>query len=618
MPTSVGGVRRLLAAARLAAQPTRNFVQRHRAPFLTLAILAYAVVLFGVDEKMNADHTPGREDRRALASHHPRDAAPHPPGHTTALRALHDGPACAAPPDFPNLRRSYTRRISTRSPAAQGHFDDGMAQLWGFNRAEALRAFDRALACDPRCAMCQFGRALACGPFANEPYVAADVWATGKAASAAMTGLAAALTGAERGLVESMARRYEARPAGAAHTAKEVTPDEYVQSMAALASQFPEDADVAVLHADAMLASQGYRVQRQYPTQRGSPADDYERAGEALRILGDVFDRHHPLALHLYIHMTEGLTAGRCGEGATCAGLCERAADALVVMAPEQGHLLHMPSHCYMRVGRYADAAAASLNAAKMNQRYAASNLTPYIPSHNADSMVAGAMLAGQQKLAMQGVGMLEDMLGDLPALADRVRLHFAQWEELLSREPAEGAAMEIFAHAMARAATGNGEGVAESESRLQSAIASSNATSTRPLHEVLSSVLRARKALLENSEADAVTHLRSAANAQLDWDYSEPPQFLSLWSCLGELLLRVQDKDVEKAKQAFETDLSLFPNNGYALLGLVEVAEAQGNDHGTARRSFLEAWREADGPLQNACPMMFTAAGDKMGAKTE
>ena len=47
--------------------------------------------------------------------------------------------------------------ISTNNPLAQQYFDQGLRLMWGFNHAEAIRAYDQAAKIDPQCAICYWG-----------------------------------------------------------------------------------------------------------------------------------------------------------------------------------------------------------------------------------------------------------------------------------------------------------------------------------------------------------------------------------------------------------------------------------------------------------------------------
>ena len=59
--------------------------------------------------------------------------------------------------------------VTTASPEAQRYFDQGLRLAYGFNHAEARRAFRKAQQIDPTCAMCYWGEALVLGPNINAP-----------------------------------------------------------------------------------------------------------------------------------------------------------------------------------------------------------------------------------------------------------------------------------------------------------------------------------------------------------------------------------------------------------------------------------------------------------------
>ena len=98
-------------------------------------------------------------------------------------------------------------RITTSSKLAQAYFDQGYRLAWGFNHDEALRAFRKAQALDPQCAMCYWGEAWALGPNINVPMEP-------KANTAAVAAIEKArhfnlrASPRERALIAAMAARY--------------------------------------------------------------------------------------------------------------------------------------------------------------------------------------------------------------------------------------------------------------------------------------------------------------------------------------------------------------------------------------------------------------------------
>ena len=69
---------------------------------------------------------------------------------------------------------TYTRPVSTASPAAQAWFDRGLLWSYGFNHEEAVRCFEVAVEHDPGCALAHWGIAYAVGPNYNKDWDAFD------------------------------------------------------------------------------------------------------------------------------------------------------------------------------------------------------------------------------------------------------------------------------------------------------------------------------------------------------------------------------------------------------------------------------------------------------------
>ena len=229
--------------------------------------------------------------------------------------------------------------ITTDSDMAQRYFDQGLRLAYAFNHGEAYRAFKKAQALDPGCAMCFWGEAFVLGANINAAMEPGAV----QPAFVALTNAKARSAGAsarERALIDALATRYspdpDADPAALAGA--------YADAMAAAHAQHPDDQDIAVLFADALMNT--------------SPWDYWEldgrtlkgRLGEASAALEGVLadDPDHPGAIHMYIHLTE---ASATPEKA------EPYADRLAALMPAAGHIVHMPSHTYYRIGRYLELA---------------------------------------------------------------------------------------------------------------------------------------------------------------------------------------------------------------------------------------------------------------------
>jgi tetratricopeptide (TPR) repeat protein len=266
--------------------------------------------------------------------------------------------------------------ITTASPEAQRFFDQGLILSFGFNHREAARSFRQAQALDPACAMCYWGEALVLGPNINAGMDAADNPRAYEAVQRALV-LAGKVSAPERAYIEALAKRYAKAP-----------PDDrspldraYAEATGEVARRFPEDTDAASLYAEALMDTMPWA----YWEADGTPKPATVTLLATLeRVLAAAPD--HPLANHLYIHAVEKVHPER--------GVA--AADRLGDLVLGAGHLVHMPGHIYIRVGRYADAVAANEKAVLADNAYIAQchaqGLYPvaYVP-HNHHFLAAAA-----------------------------------------------------------------------------------------------------------------------------------------------------------------------------------------------------------------------------------
>jgi hypothetical protein len=252
-------------------------------------------------------------------------------------------------PLYDNLG-THRRTISTRVPVAQEYFDQGLRLVYGFNHAEAIRSFTRATELDPACAMCWWGIAYALGPHVNAGMDSASGVAAYAAAqrSLSQSGTASAW---ERDYVRAVATRYAAVP-----PANRAGLDSaYAREMGAVAGKYPDDLDAQALYAEAMMDLRPWN----YWTPEGQP---YPGTEEIVRRLEQTIARNpeHPGACHYYIHAVEAVTPERA---VPCA-------ERLARLMPGVGHMVHMPAHIYVRVGRYGDAAASNVDAIHTDETF--------------------------------------------------------------------------------------------------------------------------------------------------------------------------------------------------------------------------------------------------------
>src|SRR5262249_18487590 len=263
----------------------------------------------------------------------------------------HAGSDRAATPILFKGLGTYHQAITTGSPEAQAYFDHGLRLVYAFNRVEAERSFREAARLDPACAMCYWGVALTQGSNYNSPTDAGREKVAFEAIQQART-LADRVTPRERATIEALARRHSATP-----TADRAALDRaYTDAMRELARGFPDDLDAATLFADALMNLRPWNLWNQDGTPQPDTPELVATLERVLRARPD-----HPGALHLYIHAVEGSAEPRRAEAA---------ADRLGPLMPAAGHLVHMPSHIYFRIGRYDDAVTSNIRAVDADRAY--------------------------------------------------------------------------------------------------------------------------------------------------------------------------------------------------------------------------------------------------------
>jgi tetratricopeptide (TPR) repeat protein len=545
-----------------------------------------------------------------LAMALPLSSPAHAAGDTGSRAAGGDGRSVAASPadsvplydDLGDL----TYRVTTEVPEAQAYFDQGLRLYYAFNHQEAIRAFREAQRLDPACAMCWWGEALAFGPNINLPMDSASGAAAYAAIREAMARESA--SSKERALIRALSQRYGADPV-ADRAGRDSA---YARAMGWVAERFPDDPEARTLHAEALMDLSPWN----YWEKDGSPRPDTPTLLEQLeRVLEDHPD--HPGANHLYIHAVEAVDPERALD----------AAERLAGLMPGAGHIVHMPGHIYVRVGRYADAIEANEHAVHADESWIADQnpamgvyVAGYYP-HNYDFLAFAASMIGRSE---QAIGAADKMRSLVPREALgapgmlmlqgfltrhlQYRVRFERWAEILevpapSEELLHARGVWHYAQGRARAATGDLTAAEAHLARLRELAAHPELEGARlefntsdVVLAIAADVLAGHLAAARGDHDAAVAHLREAAAREDAMVYGEPPE----WSVpvrqeLGTVLLAADRP--EEAEEAFREDLNRFPANGWSLHGLASALEARGEerDAGEALARFREVWKDAD-----------------------
>lgn len=498
---------------------------------------------------------------------------------------------------------TYHFPITTKSRLAQAYFDQGIRLSYAFNHAEAIRSYEEVLRQDPAAGMAYWGIAHALGPNINAPM---DRAAERRAVAAMNKArqLAPKLSASERDYVAALSYRYS----DVSRSNRKAEDQKYADAMRVLAKKYPADLDAATLAAEALMNLNPW----DYWTPDGQPKRGTQ---EVLTILERVLKQNpnHPGACHYYVHAVEASTQPE--RAIPCA-------DRLPKLMPGAGHLVHMPAHIYMRVGRYAEAVERNLHGAHVDEALLREGrrgfYTMYYYPHNLHFLWAALLMEGRSREAKQAATDLEkafspEMVKEVPELElySPTKLfglvRFGQWEAILKEPPPSwhlAYTTGIFHYARGLAFARRGElGHADEERRLlgiaveamhSSRIVGYN--SAKSLLQIAEQVLVGELAALRGQEELAVRALAEAVELEDPLVYDEPPAwYYAVRQSLGAVLLKFGR--AQEAERAYREDLARHPNNGWSLFGLAQALASQGRkeEASAVEQRFRTAWARAD-----------------------
>jgi tetratricopeptide (TPR) repeat protein len=491
------------------------------------------------------------------------------------------------PPLWPDLG-SITYKITTANERAQAYFDQGLRLAYAFNHGEAQRAFRMGQKLDPDCAMCFWGEALVLGPNINLP-MPEDAVAPAYAAAQKAKALAADASPRERALIGALAARYGSDP----KADRAPFDAAYAAEMAKVATQFPDDDEIVTLYAEAVMDLSPWDYWK--PGGREPNPQSAPIVPTLERVLAR--NPNHPGAIHFYIHAVEASDRPKRAEPY---------ADRLRGAIPGAGHLVHMPSHIYYRVGRYLDALSDNKTAVKVDEKYLADSNAPmgvyrlgYYP-HNVHFVMASAQMAGDSQTVIAAADKLRELI---PAEAARgiamvqpvkaapyfAHAQFSTPETILAvPDPGDAIpyvkAMWLYMRGIALAARHNFASAAAAADAIETLERTADfkllKDSNIPAQEVLRiarTLILARVAQAKGDFRTAVVRFERAAALQDALPYTEPPYwYYPIRQSLAAALL--QAGRYAEAERQFQRALSRAPSNGWSYYGLAEVHKSRGN----------------------------------------
>ena len=498
--------------------------------------------------------------------------------------------------------------ISTKNTEVQKYFDQGLMLSFGFNHAEAARSFFEVTRQEPACAMGWWGFAYVLGPNYNAGMEKDNFLRAFEAVKKAKL-YSSSCTEKEKDLIDALTYRYS----NDTTIVRSVLDSSYASAMRKVYKKYPKDVTVGSLFAESLMNLHPWNLWNKNGTpQPWTP--------EIIAVLKNCIqlEPKHPGANHFYIHAEE---MSQYPENA------EASADLLRDLVPGSGHLLHMPSHIYIRNGRYHDGVTTNLKAVETDSSYIdachAQGAYPlaYYP-HNYHFIAACATLSGESKIALKGAMATADhahkkllldpswsTLQHYYSIPWYVEIKLGLWAAI-QNSPAPEKELKypsvVWHYAQGMAMLSKNQ-PAEAKKHL----ATMRKIMTDPkikdltiwginhvfdLCEIASKTLEGEINANEKNYTKAISLLKEAVAKEDALNYNEPPDwFFSVRHHLGAVMI-----DAGKYKDAlkiYEEDLKNFRNNGWALKGLMNAYEKLGDKkkYEETKIRFNEAWKYAD-----------------------
>ena len=535
-------------------------------------------------------------------------------------KMIHDPRALSANPETADKQIApileglgpYERQVTTNSEQSQLFFNQGLNLTYGFNHSEALRSFKEAARLDPENAMAYWGWALTLGPNLNLP-MQADVVEQAYGAIQKALALKDKVSTREQDFIDALSTRYTNDPMAPRQPLDEA----YAAAMETLSEKYPDDLDAQTLYAASLMNLSPWN----YWTRDGKPRPQTPTILGALEFVLQS-NPEHPGALHYHIHAVE---AAKPQDGVS-------SADQLNGLVPGIGHMVHMPSHIYMRVGRYAESFDVNARAAEADEGYItqcrAQGLYPlnYYP-HNVHFLSWSAIMLGRSNDALVNArklaaGVPEKLEGNTWALYETflsmplfVMTRFGKWDDILQEpQPRKDSVFltGIWHYARGLALTHTGADIPAIRAELSALDDLAARAAQNPgqiglgenakLLKIASHVLHGELAASMGAYGTAISHLDRAVRYEDSLIYNEPPDwYYPVRHTLGATLIAA-DRPIE-AEVVYWDDLQKNPDNGFSLFGLIQALEAQGrsDEAQEMKTKFEAAWASADHMLQSS-----------------
>ncbi|HEX6848923.1 MAG TPA: hypothetical protein VF144_18185 [Chitinophagaceae bacterium] len=503
----------------------------------------------------------------------------------------------------------YKWRISTKNDSAQFYFNQGINMYYSFHIIEAMASFKKAARFDENSAMLYWAQALAYGPNINDYGYRASPEAL--AALNRAKGLSSTANDLEKGLIDAMSVRYTPDSADATRASLN---QHYSDKMKLLYEKFPTNADAQALYVDAMMLQHPWDLWNI----DGTPKPWTPLIREVLE-KSLAKNPMHPGANHYYIHVM---------EPSPYAAKALPSADRLGTTNPGLSHVVHMPSHIYLRTGYYKKGVDVNINAVNSYKRsiplYAPVTGNDFIYIiHNLHMKANNAMLTGNYKTAQAAaletresipvdylslpapIGNLAQYIYMTPVLN---QIRFGKWDDILVEPQPDKThiyrnVLYHFARGVAYSRKNERDSASmeldvmrqfmkDSSLTIPMSPFSSASVGADVAHHLLLGTIHEDKKLYDG----AVRHYKMADSVEATMVYNEPRDWLlSTKHYLGHAYLLKGDG--VNAEKVFKADLLNNNENGWALYGLYKsyVTQKKTTEASKAMTRYKKAFANAD-----------------------
>ena len=508
----------------------------------------------------------------------------------------------------------YQWKIQTKSDSAQFYFNQGMNMYYGFHIIEAIASFKKAARLDPENPMVWWAQALAYGPNINDVgYAASPDALTTTAKAVALLPKASAV---EKALINAMTVRYSADSTQSRDKLNQL----YTDAMQKAYSLYPSNQDVAALYADALMLQHPWDFWNNNGT-----AKKWTPALQAVleKLLVDA--PNHPGANHYYIHVM---------EASPLAYKALPSADRLGGLTPGLSHMVHMPSHIYLRTGQFNKGSRINEEAIKQYKQYTA--LFPAVQEnaflyewHNLHMQANCALMAGRYQYAYATAKdiqkAVDTSLLSLPVPMGNavqylymtpvlVNIHFSKWDEILATPQPDNrhAYAAVLNHFARGAAFAGKQNVNDAKAELKS-LQSLLSEATLPIAvgpfsppldgaKVAEALLQGFISAGERDWNNAIMHFKKATTLEENMVYNEPRDWvLNPKQYLGAAYLKM--KQWQNAENTFKKDLNQNVQNVWSLYGLHQALQQQNKkiEANIIKRQLEKASEQSDTPIEKS-----------------